>query len=1375
MVVFSCMSANCPYPPRNYADSPRGVRARRCLALLALAVILFFAPAHLSGQILFSHLDHTNGLPQINVVSIYQDETGAMWFGTISGLCRYNGSSTRVFYSSPEYPGLTKNSILQITGNRAGAIYIRTEFDLIRYDLATDTFRVISNDVTGICYANGRLWFTSGSSLYTWSEESQAIAFHSEMTVVGGRRIAIAVAPGGEVWYGGSGGMSVGRHRVLEGPFVYSLFIDSSGIVWAGTRDDGLYAFDPNGTLTWHFRHLNDTGGTHSGISDNFVRTIAQDEDGMILVGTSMGLDSFNKSTGEWTNYAPDETQPGSLSDHSVFAIYRDAQNTMWVGTYYGGVNYFNSRHDIFRYYRAAPSQPDRLSYPFVGPMVQDNEGNLWIGTDGGGLNCFDPAARRFTRYFYEPYVPENMPNYHIKSIVYDPSSSKLYMGVYGVGLWVFDTRSRRGEMYRNRELMAMNMQRVGGEIIANTGWKMFRVDTATDTMVPFTDDEELNLLMGSEYVYQFFIDRGGRMWLSSYTGLNRVDLSAKRKREYRHDGSDPRSFGASTVMSFIETAAGELFFGTLGSGLFRYNPTTDDFDNFTVANGAQVSDFCYHISEMPDGNLLILHNDSFSIFSPAQGITIYRSSANFPLSGFFEGNRSLVTPGGEIFIGGVNGLASVAVADITGSHPIDYNLYFDHLVVNGATIRPQDPTRILPRSLPLTDRLKLRHNQNNLSVEFATSDYSRHRPASEYKYRMEGLDETWQIASAYTITYTSLPPGRYTLAVCEANPDRNDKAQKFARLEIVVTPPLYKSAFAQVVYALLSVALVVGIILFFEWRYRMRARLETERREKENIEQLNRTKLAFFTSVSHEFRTPLTLIMAQTKLILSSDSLSEVQRSGITKVYNNATHMRELISELLDFRKAEQGFQTLNPEPMDLVPYIGGIWQSFSEYAAGHKIKYEYDHSQTGVLEAHIDKVQFKKAIYNLLSNAFKYTSDGGAITVRLRADECIHIEVEDNGIGIPAEALSRIFERFYQAEYRTSGFSLGTGIGLALTKEIIESHGGNISVKSTIDRGSLFEITLPTGPGDHDTKPTAAPQAWTLEEAAGPIEAPETAGAVENELAGIEPASILAPPASLHYRNGDSATTILIVEDNEELLSLLAGIFAVDYTVLTAVNGREGLAAATEHLPDIILTDVMMPEMSGKEMCREIKSDVRLAHIPVVMLTSLDSTDQTIEGYMFGADDYVAKPFEMEILKARCAAILRIRQTLYRTVTESRETTAVEIRSEQDRLFMEKVTGIIRMNFDNPDFDMNMLASEMCMGRTNFYTRVKEISGMTPNEFTLATRLRESAELLKNHLHLNITEIAEKLGFFSTKYFSKCFKTFYGVSPAQWRKENE
>lgn len=1325
---------------------------------IVLALLLF--PLQVWGQIHFNRLDRSNLLPQINIMSIYQDETGAMWFGTTGGLCRYNGFSTQVFRSSPEYPGLTRNNILSITGGDDGAVYIRAGYDLIRYDVAGESFTRIGEGVSGIFHALDRLWVNVGESIYTWSEQENMMSLWSGSGGMRGNVTALWVSDGGDVWAGGDGGLKVSRaskggaesRLVLEGVDVYSLCIDSEGLVWVGTEDSGIYVLNGDGSMKWRFSHI---PGQNS-ISHDFVRTIIEDERGDILAGTFFGLNSFDRNTGLWTNHIHDDTLPGSLSHSSVYAVYRDAQNTIWVGTYFGGVNYFNRRSDIFEYYNASSTDKSRLSFPFVGRMTEDGDGNLWICTEGGGLNRFDPRTRQFSRYlYYERGRTGVEAGYNLKGICYDPESNKLYIGIHNAGMFVFDVATRTGAPIDHSEWL-WGMQPYRGSIIALTKQGLHRIEG--NRILPFSDDGFLTALVNRTPPSSFFIDSGDRIWMSTGAGLRRVDIVTGEEKYYLHDDAYSRSFGKFDVTSFVETRQGEVFFGTLGSGLFRYSPETDDFDNYTEANGSVSGDFNFHISEMGDGNLLLLHDKTFSIFDPAIGATVYRSAGNFPLTGFFEGNSSYITRGGEIFIGGVNGLVSVEESRLATTSPTHYAVYFDRLLLGGTPVTPGDDTKILSKTLPLTDAISLRHNQNNFSIEFASSDYSQHDTVQDYEYILEGLDTEFHSVSSNMITYTNINPGKYNLVIRKISPVKNGDDRMTRSLAITIKPPFYGTTFAYIIYALLSAAILAGIIFFLMWRYRINTSLEMERKENENNERMNQMKLGFFTNISHEFRTPLTLIMAQIEHILSTNHLEPALQRNISKVHDNATHMRELITELLDFRKMEQGFHELKIEQVEMVTYIKDIYLSFTEYADKHDIRYRYDFPRQGAMWGHIDRVQLKKAIYNLLSNAFKYTPDGGEITVRLKVDERIHIVVEDNGIGISSEALSRIFERFYQAEYRTSGFSLGTGIGLALTKMIIEKHMGEISVSSTLDEGSIFDIALQTG-YSHFEEVMPPQQPITVQADPGD----------EQEDVRQSVDSTDDDPAS------DQLCLILIVEDNEQMRSLLVEIFSPKYRVLTAVNGRQGLEMAEEHLPDIILSDVMMPEMSGREMCRRIKNDMKLSHIPVVMLTSLDSADQTVEGYMFGADDYVVKPFNVEILKARCSSMVKSRQRLYHHMIRSREVAGQEIKSEQEAQFMERVTEIIRANFDNPEFDMNMLASELCIGRNKLYISIKDISGMTPNEFALVTKLRESTVFLKNHQHLNISEIADRLGFSSLKYFSKCFKTFYGVSPARWRKDNE
>lgn len=1334
-----------------------------------------FLPLNISGNIYFNHLGNAQGLPQINIMSIYQDETGAMWFGTVEGICRYNGNETQIFRSSKKNPGLTQNNILTITGNGNGSIYIKADYDLIKYNIAKEEFQLLKEGVNDMFYKNGKLWFTTNNGIFTYSEENDVISLYSKIYRNIGISSILCVSDKNDIWIGNRKGLTVLRAEnlnsintnLLENISVNSLYIDKENQIWVGTYDDGIYIFDEKGNLIKHHLHI---PGKNS-LSNNQVRTILEDDSGKVWVGTFFGLNRFDKKSQRWTSYIHDDTQPHSLSHSSVFSIYNDKQGTIWIGTYFGGVNYFNPKYDIFNFYNASSTGKNNLSFPFVGKMTEDGSSNLWICTEGGGLNCLDLKTRKFSRYLYDGYDLESAARYNLKCVYYEEKNNKLYIGIHNVGLCIFDLITKNYKIIKpkttTQELLfdysVRDIQRYKNSLIILTRVGLSSINIGGEEIKPFSEDDELNELINKDFTYTFLIDRHNRIWLST-SGLKCIDLNTKQIKQYTYDENNPRSIGKFKIASMIETKKGELFFGTVGSGLFRYCPETDDFENFTEVNKKQISDFCYHISETSQGHLLLLHNNTLSIFDPQKSNISYRSPYNFPISGFFEGSSSYITRNNDIFIGGTNGLVSVSESQLMNSSPADYSLYFDKLFINNKYVSPDDGTKILKNTLPLSDEINLRYNQNNLSIEFATSNYAQDAIV-DYEYKLENFDKEWNQALSNTIIYTNINPGEYKLLLRERNPEKGISDIKSKSLVIKISPPFYKTTIAYIVYLILFIMAITGIIRFFVWRSKLNSELEFERKEKEQSEKLNQMKLKFFTNISHELRTPLTLIIAQSEYILHTKGLENKLKLKLSKVLNNANHMRDLISELLDFRKQEQGYYKLKVEKVNLSEYIKGIYDSFTEYADKHSITYIYDCPDDEDITAYIDSVQFKKAIYNLLSNAFKYTSDGGEITVRIRNKEHINIQIEDNGIGISSDALAKIFERFYQVEYRTSGFSLGTGIGLALAKEIVESHKGEITVDSTINKGSIFEIKLLKGFSQFK-------QTELKEESSVPIvfsDSTKEDNYTESEDNKSKDTDIES------NNNVDSSHSILIVEDNEELLELLRDAFSDKYTVYTALNGKLGLETATELIPDIILTDVMMPEMSGKEMCYKIKNNVNLSHIPVVMLTSQNSVDQTIEGYMFGADDYVAKPFNVEILKTRCNSILKNRQLLYKSITKAESPVVrFDIESEQEKKFIDKVTQIIKKNFDNPDFDMNMLASELGMGRNKLYTKMKDITNLTPNEFTLNVKLHESVQLLEKHLHLNISEIAMELGFSSTKYFSKCFKTFYGTTPAQWRKEN-
>ena len=689
--------------------------------------------------------------------------------------------------------------------------------------------------------------------------------------------------------------------------------------------------------------------------------------------------------------------------------------------------------------------------------------------------------------------------------------------------------------------------------------------------------------------------------------------------------------------------------------------------------------------------------------------------------------------------------------------------LNFDKLFIFNEEICPNDQSGILTDILAKTSDIYLSYKQNNITVEFASFNYNNDRNRL-FEYRLEGFDKAWTQTTGTTITYTNLPPGEYIL---RARPlAGKENLDEEVHLNIHVSAPFYATVWAYFFYLLCLLGVMIAFIRFKTRQAALKSSLEFERKEKERIEELNQVKLRFFTNVSHEFRTPLTLILGQIEVLMQMD-LGTTIYNRILRIYKNAWHMRNLISELLDFRKQEQGYLKLKVEEQNLVTFTRQIYMCFYEYAQKKEITYRFDNVEE-TISVWFDSKQLQKVIFNLLSNAFKYTPNKGSIRVEVRmlASQAI-VSVCDTGVGIPEEHISKIFERFYQTD-NSSSFTLGTGIGLALAKGIMNMHHGKIDVESTVGKGTKFTLSLPLGNrhfSDEEMATVESRESVIISEAV-PMLPFEQIMDVEEEKTKVQ-----------ENIKEEDKPIILLVDDNEELLSMLEDLFLPTYKVYIAHDGREGLEMARQIQPDLIISDVMMPEMSGKELCYKIKTNVELSHISVVLLTAQTSVEYVVEGLMFGADDYVTKPFNVKVLIARCNNLIKNKKRLIahyagKTITESPVTEAI---NERDKELLAKCVNIIKENFENPAFDVTALASELCVGRSKLYMQFKQMTGLTPNEFILKIKLDEAMSLLKNHPELNISEISIRLGFSSPRYFSKSFKAFFGVAPQTVRSRKK
>ena len=697
-------------------------------------------------------------------------------------------------------------------------------------------------------------------------------------------------------------------------------------------------------------------------------------------------------------------------------------------------------------------------------------------------------------------------------------------------------------------------------------------------------------------------------------------------------------------------------------------------------------------------------------------------------------------------------------------------NLYFSELWINNQKVVAGDETGVLTKAFPYTQKLKLSHNQNNLILSFALPDYEQQLSQKQFQYKLDGFDKKWIKTSQTEVHYTNLDPGTYTLRVAAINNSSNqsgDITDKEISMQLTISAPWYATWWAFLLYIISFIGCLYYFISSRIAKRTLALSLEKERFEKQQIEQLNQEKLVFFTNVSHEFRTPLTLIISHIDIILQKSSLNPSIYNQILKIRKNAQQMSNLISELLEFRKLEQNHKTLQISQQDITPFLKEIYFSFVDYAHLRNIHYDFQLSETPTL-CWFDSQLLEKVFFNLLSNAFKYTPDNGNIIISGRTtDNEVEISISDTGSGIAKNDVSQIFARFFQSNNQKpcEYSSPGTGIGLALSKTIVEKHHGTITVDSTLGKGSTFTVRLPRNADVFQADKNIQLSNQQQESSIVP-------GSLD-----VLPETDTYLTESVHTENAEEKThTVLLVEDNEELLQLLTELFSPFYEVICATNGEEGLKQVYEHKIDLIISDIMMPKMSGTEMCLQIKNNIDYCHIPLILLTALNSTEQNIEGLNRGADDYITKPFHAQLLLARANNLIRSR-LLMQHQFDKKPISEIDLTciNPLDKDILKRTAESIEQHIDDTEYDIPVLCKEVGIGRSLLYTKFKALTGMTPNNFILNYRLKHAAALLQQYPDIPIAEVSDRCGFSSPVYFSRCFKNQYGCTPQNYRKEKK
>lgn len=1329
-------------------------------------ILLFFflwaaasveAKAH---DVTFHRISTDDGLSQVSVNDIYVDENGLVWIGTREGLNCYDGNSIKVYRMEKNNPNsLFSNQVLKVTGDGKGHLYLLCVDGLACLDMRTGKFSVLYHgQVSAMLYHGGQLYVGCDGRLFRYGGDGMLPVYtlpsgHERLTVL---RFDTA----GNLWMGterhGLFRLSPEEelsHEIRSGQ-ISSIFEDSRKQLWIGTWENGVYRRVPG--KGW----ANLRAGRDS-LSSDFVRCFCEDNEGNVWIGTAEGLDCLDPVSGISVHYHAG-SEPYGLSHKSVWCMTKDAQGTIWTGTYFGGVNYFNPEYAIYTVFSESDSEADGLSSPIVGKMLEDKRGNIWICTEGGGLDVFDPKTGRFRWYMHDSSA-NGISHNNVKAIWYDEDADRMWLGLHLGGLNRLDIRTGRFTVYRHEEGndasipsdIVRDILPYGDSLVVATqnGVCLFSKVTGKCRRL-FRDKEEGGKI---RMVADLEFDRKGMLWMAvTGEGAFSYDFrtGALTHYPYREGQSGVSN---SNINSIFCDHQNRMWFATSGSGLDCLDQATGKFRNFDAARNGLSGDCIYKICENDGKELLLITNCGFSRLDlDTEKVRNYVAENGFPLTAVNE-NALFVSKNKNVFLGGMSGMVMFPLESLDYK-PLPYTLVWSKLIVNGKEVFPGDGTGLLPDALNYTSEIVLGSDQNMFSLYFSTSN---HVPENreQMEYMLEGFSDGWTpVREQPVITYTNLNPGVYTLHVRSANPATLSKP---IAMKIVVNPPFYATWWAYMVYILLVAGIVWYLTHTYKTRVKLRASLAYEQRHLEDIEKLNQTKLRFFTSISHEFRTPLTLIVGQLESLMQMPQILPSVYSKVLLAYQSSVQLKELISELLDFRKQEQGKMKLKVSRMNLVEFLNETYLLFQPYAESRKIYLEFVPEKEDI-EVWFDWQQMRKVINNLLSNAIKHVPAEGRVALRIwESDGKAWFSVEDNGSGISAKDIDKIFVRFYQGSEDTE-INAGTGIGLALTKGIVELHHGQICVASEEGKGAKFTVWIPLGS-----------QMYAEDEI---IKAPEHAVVrqlmVDGPKYSLNPEQVEELQTEIIPNTDGSRPHILIVEDNESIRKMLAGLFETLYNVTVASDGVEALEKIQENPPQIVLSDVLMPRMSGIELVKELKGNLDTCHIPVVLLTARTEMEQNLESLKIGADDYITKPFDSRLLIFRCNNLVNNRRKLQEYFTKQPlADTPVLATNPLDKEFLDEVIAIFEEHLDDSSFTIDMLAQRMLVSRTRMYAKIKAITGQTPNDFFITLRLKKAACLLRNNPELNITQISDHTGFSSSRYFSKVFKKAYQVTPLAYR----